>query len=102
MNFPFICSKLPVVHAYGVYISHLIVYSGACGSYHNALNKGLLLPKNLLNKRLIVVKLKSSILHIYQIKQTGFKLSRWCNVSVLAWGVVDHRFEPQFGQTKVY
>ena len=32
VNFPFICSNIPAVPAYGVYISQLIRYSRACGS----------------------------------------------------------------------
>ena len=33
VNFPFICSNIPAVPAYGVYISQMIRYSRACGSY---------------------------------------------------------------------
>jgi hypothetical protein len=33
VNFPFICSNIPASPAYGVYISQLIRYSRACGSY---------------------------------------------------------------------
>ena len=33
VNFPFICSNIPAAPAYGVYISQLIRYSRACGSY---------------------------------------------------------------------
>ena len=31
VNFPFICSTIPVAPAYGIYISQLIRYSIACG-----------------------------------------------------------------------
>jgi hypothetical protein len=47
VNFPFISSNLPVAPAYGVYISHLIRYSRACGSYQNYLDRGLLLTRKL-------------------------------------------------------
>jgi hypothetical protein len=40
-NFPFICSHIPAALAYGVYISQLIRYSRACGSYHDFLDRGL-------------------------------------------------------------
>ena len=33
VNFPFICSNIPAALAYGVYISQMIRYSRACGSY---------------------------------------------------------------------
>jgi hypothetical protein len=33
----FICSNIPAAPAYGVYISHLIRYSGACDSYQDFL-----------------------------------------------------------------
>ena len=35
--FSFICSNIPAAPAYGVYISQLIYYSGACGSYQDFL-----------------------------------------------------------------
>jgi hypothetical protein len=49
LNFPFICSNIPAAPAYGVYISQLIRYSRACGSYHNFFDRGLLLTRKLLN-----------------------------------------------------
>ena len=49
-NFQFICSTIPAAPAYGVYISQLIQYSRACGSYQDFLNRGLLLTRKLLNK----------------------------------------------------
>ena len=50
VNFPFICSNIPAAHAYGVYISQLIQYSRAYGSYQDFLNRGLLLTRKLLNQ----------------------------------------------------
>jgi hypothetical protein len=49
VNFPFICSNIPTVPAYGVYISQLIRYSRSCDSYQDVLDRGLLLTRNLLN-----------------------------------------------------
>ena len=45
VNFPVICSNIPAEPAYGVYISQLIRYSIACGSYQDFLDRGLLLRK---------------------------------------------------------
>jgi hypothetical protein len=56
VHFPFICSNIPAAPAYGVYISQLIRYSRACGSYVDFLDRGLLL----LNQVFLLVKLKSS------------------------------------------
>ena len=47
MNFPFICSNIPAAHAHGIYISQLIRYSRACGSYQDFLDSGLLLTRKL-------------------------------------------------------
>jgi hypothetical protein len=43
VNFPFICSTISAVPAYGVNISQLIRYFKACGSYQDFLNGWLLL-----------------------------------------------------------
>jgi hypothetical protein len=64
-NFPFICSNIPAAPAYGVYISQLIRYSRACGSYHTFLNRRLLLTRKLLNQGFLLVKLKSSLPKLY-------------------------------------
>jgi hypothetical protein len=39
VNFPFMCSNIPAVPAYGVYISELIRYCRTCGSHHELLDR---------------------------------------------------------------
>ena len=53
--------ELTATPAYGVYISQLIRYSRACDSYHDVLDRGLLLTRKLLNQGFLLVKLKSSL-----------------------------------------
>ena len=53
------------LHNYGVYSSHLIRYSRACGSYQYFLDRGLLLTRKLLNQGFLFVKLKSSLRKFY-------------------------------------
>jgi hypothetical protein len=65
VNFPFICSNIPAASAYGVYISELIRYSRACGSYQEFLDRELLLTRKLLNQGFLLVKLKSSLRKLY-------------------------------------
>ena len=67
VKIPFICSNIPAAPAYGVYISQLICYSRACGSYQDFLDIGLLLPRKLLNQWFLLVKLKmkSSLQQFY-------------------------------------
>ena len=50
VNLPFIYSNIPAAPVYGVYISELIRYSRACGSYQDFLDRGLLLTRKLLNQ----------------------------------------------------
>jgi hypothetical protein len=59
VNFQFICSNIPVAPAYGVFISQMIRYSRACGSYQDFLDRGLLLTRKRLNQGFLLVKLKS-------------------------------------------
>jgi hypothetical protein len=47
--------------SYGVYISQLIRYPRACGSYQDFHDRGFLLTRKLLNQRFLLVKLKSSL-----------------------------------------
>jgi hypothetical protein len=61
VNFPFICSNIPAAPVYGVYISQMIRYSRACGSYQDFLDRGLLLSRKLLSQGFLLVKLKSSL-----------------------------------------
>ena len=56
VNFPFLCSNIQGAPAYGVYISQLIRYSRACGSYQDFLDRGLLLTRKLLNQGFLLVK----------------------------------------------
>jgi hypothetical protein len=66
LNLPFtsICN-IPAAPAYGVYISQLIRYSRACGSYQDFIDRGLLLTRKLLNQGFLLVKLKSWLRKLY-------------------------------------
>ena len=65
MNFPFICSNTSAAPTHGVYISQLIRYSRACGSYQDFLDRGLLPTRKLLNQGFLLVKLQSSLRKFY-------------------------------------
>jgi hypothetical protein len=65
VNFPFICSNIPAAPAYGVFISQVIWYSRACGSYLDFLDRGLLLTRKLKNQYFLLGKLKSSVRKFY-------------------------------------
>ena len=60
-NFPLICSNIPAAPAYGVYISQLIGYSRACGTYQDFLDRGFVLTTKLLNQGFLLVQFKSSL-----------------------------------------
>jgi len=92
VNFPFICSNIPAVPAYRVYISQFIRYSRACGSYQDFMDRGLLLTRKLLRQGFLAIILKSSLRKFYgrhhelvdryevsvsQMTQDLFSLS-WC------------------------
>jgi hypothetical protein len=65
VNFPFICSNMPAAPAYGVYISQLIRYYRAYGSYQDFLDRRLLLTRKLLNQGFLLVKMKPSLRKFY-------------------------------------
>jgi len=55
VNFPFLCNNIPAASAHGIYISQLIRYSRACGSYQDFLDCGLLLSRKILNQGFLLV-----------------------------------------------
>jgi hypothetical protein len=65
VNFPFICSNIPAGPAHGVYISQLMLYSRAYGSYQDFIDRGLLLKRKLLKQGFLLAKLKSSFRKFY-------------------------------------
>jgi hypothetical protein len=71
VNFPLIWSNIPAAPVYGVYISQLIRFSRACGSYQDFLDRGKLLTRKLLNQWFLLVKLKSSLLQTLLEDTTG-------------------------------
>ena len=79
VSFSFIWGNSPAaVSAYGVYISQLIQYSRACGSYHDFLDRGLLLTRKLLNQGFLVVKLEFWLKvarHLWNMTTDLFRLS---------------------------
>jgi hypothetical protein len=48
VNFPYICSNIPLSSAYGVYISQLIRYTRACSTYDQFLSRSRLLTDELM------------------------------------------------------
>jgi len=53
--------NIPGASIYGLCISQLIRYSRASGSDHDFIDRGLLLSRQLMNQRFLVVNLKSSL-----------------------------------------
>jgi len=72
VNFPFMCSNIPAVPAYGVYISELIRYCRACGSHHELLDRWVLLTMEYCYVPFIALTIRS-FLHSCLI--TGFVTS---------------------------
>ena len=69
---------------YGICIILLIWYSGVCGSYHDFLDRGLLLTSKLLNQRFLVVKLQRSLRKFYGrhhdlVERNGISVSFPCS-----------------------
>ena len=75
LNFPFIYSNIPAAPAYGVYISQMIRYSRACGSYQDFLDRGFLLIRKLLNQGFLLVK--SSLRKCYGRHQTWLTVMKY-------------------------
>ena len=65
VNFPFLCSNIPLSPAYGVYISQLIRYARACYAYEDFLRRGQLLTKKLMLQGYNESRLKSSFRKFY-------------------------------------
>ena len=65
VNFPFLCSNIPLSPAYGVYISQLIRYARACFEYEDFSKRGRLLTNKLMLQGYNKSRLKSSFRKFY-------------------------------------
>jgi hypothetical protein len=65
VNFPFLCSNIPLLPGYGVYISQLIRYARACFAYEDFSKRGKLLTKKLMMQGYNESRLKSSFRKFY-------------------------------------
>ena len=65
VNFPFICSNIPAAPTFGVCIYQSSIYSRACGSYQDFLEREFLLTRKLLNQGFTVVNMKTSLRKFY-------------------------------------
>ena len=65
VNFPFLCSNVPLLPTYGVYVSQLIRYARACHTYDNFLKRGQLLTQKLILQGYNESRLKSSFRKFY-------------------------------------
>jgi hypothetical protein len=54
VNFPFLCSNIPLSPAYGVYISQFLRYKRACFEYEDFSKRGQLLTNKLMCCRVIM------------------------------------------------
>ena len=81
VNFPLICSNIPVAPAYRIYISQLIRYSRAYGSYQDFLDRGLLLIWKLLNQWFLFVMLESfAIVTMTWLIVTEYLFHTWSRI----------------------
>jgi hypothetical protein len=71
-----LCSNIPAEPAYGVYITQLIRYVRACGSYQDFLGRELLLIRNLPNQGFLLVKLKSLLRKLAMNEERTWKCLR--------------------------
>jgi hypothetical protein len=81
VNFPFICSNIPAAPAYRVYLSQLIRYSKACGSYQDSIEEKSLYEVCLIRIKEQVGEKKSKVCtHKYSeciLKNTSNKYNKY-------------------------
>ena len=65
VNFPYICSNIPLSPAYGVYISQLIRYARACSTYDQFLSRSRLLTDKLMLQGFLQSRLMSAFRKFY-------------------------------------
>jgi hypothetical protein len=65
VNFPFLCSNIPLSPGYGVYFSQLIQYVRACFAYEDFSKRGRLLTNKLMLQGCNEFRLKSSFCKFY-------------------------------------
>ena len=75
VNFPFLCNNIPTAPTYVVYISQLMHNLRACISYHDFLERELVLTRK---PRVQVEKLKSILRKFYEHHQLFMYIKRVC------------------------
>ena len=65
VNFPFLSSNIPSAPAYGVYVSQLIRYAGACSNYQDFMERGKVLTTKLLSQGYQKNKLVATLKKFY-------------------------------------
>jgi hypothetical protein len=65
VNFPYICSNIPLSPAYGVYISQMIQYARACSTYDQFFSRSRLLTDKLMLQRFLQSRLMSAFRKFY-------------------------------------
>ena len=65
VNFPYICSNIPLSPVYGVYLSQLIRYARACSTYDQFLSRGRLLTDKLMLQGFLQSRLMSAFRKFY-------------------------------------
>jgi hypothetical protein len=68
----YICSNIPSLPAYGVYISQLIRYARACSTYHQFLNRDSLMTNKLMSQGFLSCRLQAAFRNVTVITTIKF------------------------------
>jgi hypothetical protein len=65
VNFPFLCSNIPISPAYGIYISQLIRFARACSTFNQFLIRRSLLTKKFMSQGFLQSRLRAAFRKLY-------------------------------------
>ena len=65
VNFPFLSNNIPSAPTYGVYVSQLIRYAGACSNYQDFMERGKVLTTRMLSQGYQTTKLVATLKKFY-------------------------------------
>jgi hypothetical protein len=95
INFPYLCSNIPSLSVYSVYIWQLIWYARACSTYNQFLIQGSLLTNKLMSKEFLQFCLQTAF-HKFYYCYNNLVCQYNLSLGQISYQPLSHSWHPDF------